>query len=154
MEEEIGQQFTFRGRWRGRRLWILALASLLAAAAVFALVWIKPSADDGAGQAAPVPQETAQPQEPTEPAGAGDGGTVEEQAQQPAAQGGGQQPTVTPGAGGTAPGLVAGVFQVNFRIPTDLPVGGGAQQFWIRIEVLPPAPETGAHSWAGIYVSP
>ncbi len=43
MELEPGGRFTFTGRWRGRRTWVLALASLLSAALALSLLWYLPS---------------------------------------------------------------------------------------------------------------
>ena len=120
MEEEVGQQFTFRGRWRGRKLWILICASLLAVAAVFMLVWIRPSSDNGTGQAAPVQQEAAQPQASGEPANDAES----EQTQEPTAQTGGQQPTITPGSGEDAPGVVVQFPDPVESTPEEPPPGG------------------------------
>jgi len=106
MQEEIGQPVTFIGRWRGRRLWILLCASLLAAAVVFLLVWINPSSDTGEPALASLDQEATQPASEAE---AGAGGA---QPQQPTDQPGGQAPSVTPGTGEDATGMV-----INFPDP-------------------------------------
>jgi hypothetical protein len=124
MEEEVGQPFTFRGRWRGRKLWILLCASLLAAAAVFALVWIKPASDSGTGQAAPAQQGAAQPQASGQPADGPASNTANGETQQPTAQSEGQQPTITPGAGENAPGVVVQFPDPADSTPEEPPPGG------------------------------
>jgi hypothetical protein len=106
----------------------LLCASLLAAAAVFMLVWIKPSSDNDAGQASPVQQEAAQPEASGEPSDEPANSATNGQTQDPAAGGVGQQPTMTPGTGENAPGLV-----VQFPDPVDStpePPPGGYQDIY------------------------
>ncbi len=54
---------------------------------------------------------------------------------------------------GAAPGIVAGVVQINFRVPTDLG-GGTGQQVPISIAVHPTPPNLPAPASTGIFVSP
>ncbi|MDD3717253.1 MAG: hypothetical protein PHP28_01155 [Actinomycetota bacterium] len=124
MEEETDQPFFFRGRWRGQKLWILICASLLAGALVFMLVWINPSSENGRGRASPAGRETSQPEaaagsaeDPMQDAKGG-------QPQEPAAQEDGQQPPATPGAGGSAPGIVVEFPEPAGMIPAEPPPGG------------------------------
>jgi hypothetical protein len=124
MEEEVGQPFTFRGRWRGRNLWILVCASLLAAAAVFTLVWIKPASDSSSGQATSLQEEAAQPQVSGQPMDEPASNAANGQAQQPTAQSGGQQPTITPGTGENAPGVVVQFPDPVDSTPAEPPAGG------------------------------
>jgi hypothetical protein len=120
VEEETGQPFSFIGRWRGRRLWILMCAGLLAAAAVFVLVWFKPVSDDGTGQASPVQHEMAQP----EPASGTVGDTANVQTQEAAEPQGSQQPTTTPRTQGSAPGTVVEFPEPVTSEPETPPPGG------------------------------
>jgi hypothetical protein len=103
--------FNYRGRWRGRKLWILVCAAALAAAAVFFIVWAIPSADNGGDEAVGAVESDAGA-EAMEPAGPG--GVEEEQAQAPVEEPGGQGPTISPGTEADAPDMV-----VNFPDPAD-----------------------------------
>ncbi|MEW6554613.1 MAG: hypothetical protein AB1384_10040 [Actinomycetota bacterium] len=122
MEEEAGQPFTFRGRWRGRRLWILLCSSILAAAAVFVLVWI-PASDNGAEEAASATQGEARLQASDELTSGNTGGEGSGQAQQPAGEAG-QQPTITPGPGGDTSSIVVQFPDPAGSAPEEPPPGG------------------------------
>ena len=55
MEQGSADGFTFIGRWRGRRAWVLALAALLSAALALAPLWYLPAgrgSEDPAASAA------------------------------------------------------------------------------------------------------
>jgi uncharacterized protein (TIGR03437 family) len=54
---------------------------------------------------------------------------------------------------GAAPGIVAGVTQVNFRVPADLAIGA-TQQVPVSLTVFGPNLNLPAPSTAAIYVSP
>ncbi|MBN2026392.1 MAG: hypothetical protein JW854_06520 [Actinobacteria bacterium] len=98
MEEEKEQPFIFMGRWRGRKLWTLACAAVLAAALVLLMVWAIPASRGNDERAEAAQQETSQPAAAEEP----DAGQQPESAQ-PA---GADSPTITPGTGGQTPGVV------------------------------------------------
>jgi len=131
MEEETGQPFIFVGRWRGRRLWTLACATVLAAALVLLMVWVIPASRGNDERAEAAWQDTSQP-------AAAEGPGVEQQLpqveQQPESSqpAGGGNPTITPGTGGQTPGLV-----VDFPDPVgespEVPAGGYEDIFghWI-----------------------
>jgi uncharacterized protein (TIGR03437 family) len=54
---------------------------------------------------------------------------------------------------GAAPGIVAGVTQVNFRVPADLAIGA-TQQVPVALTVFGPNLNLPAPSTAAIYVGP
>ncbi len=111
MEEETEQPRSFLGRLRGRKLWILVCASLVAAVAVCLLVFlINPSDESDTQEDSPAQQDAEQAQEPDDSA---DGG-VESQPQEAPAQDSGEQPTTAPGTGEGAPATV-----VAFPDPAD-----------------------------------
>jgi nitrogen fixation-related uncharacterized protein len=117
MEEEIGQPFVFRGRWRGRKLWILVCASVLAAVvALILLVWAIPSSDAGEEKAILAGQESAQPEATEE--------TTGEQPPEDTVQTGGEAPVITPGTGGEQPGLVVDFPDPMGGAPETQPPGG------------------------------
>lgn len=120
MQEETGQPFFFTGRWRGRKLWVLICASILAAAVAFLLVLVSPSLDSEAQQIAGTARETALETARTETAGEGES----EQPQEPAVQEGGQQPLITPGTGEQAPGVVVEFPEPAGITPEEPPPGG------------------------------
>jgi hypothetical protein len=124
MEEETAQPFFFRGRWRGRKLWILICASFLAITAVFLLVWINPSSENGAGQASAAQQEAAQLEAPEETANQAPSDTTSGQTQEPAVQDSGEQPSITPGTGENAPGMVVEFPDPTGSGPATPPPGG------------------------------
>lgn len=100
--------FSHKGRWRGRRLWILVCAASLAALVVLFLVWALPSSDtseDGVVRADGIDESI----EPVE-----EGEKPEEQPAEPGGQSGDEEVTIGPGAGGDAPDIV-----INFPDPAD-----------------------------------
>lgn len=118
MEEDTGRTFSVPGRWRGRRPWIPLCASLVAAAAVFLLVWIIPPPEQGAGEASPARGEGELQRAPEETADGTNGDAAGGRAQDAPGRESGPQPTVAPGTGEGAPGVV-----VAFPDPAD---GGAA----------------------------
>ncbi len=122
MEEDTGQQFTFKGRWRGRKLWILACAAALAAALVLLMVVVIPSSRSDDDQAEAAEQDTLLPVAEEEP-GSEQQPPEAGQQPEPPAQSGAESLTITPGAGGRTPGVV-----VDFPDPVtetpDNPPGG------------------------------
>jgi hypothetical protein len=127
MEEEVGQPFVFRGRWRGRKLWILLCASLLSTALVLLLVWILPSSHTDDDQAAPAGQETTQPEAVEETAGGQpqeDTAQTGEEAPAVTPQTGGEAPVITPGTGGEQPGLLVDFPDLPGSAPEVPPTGG------------------------------
>jgi hypothetical protein len=120
MEEEIGQPFVFRGRWRGHKLWILLCASLFSAALVLLLVCVLPYSGKDEEQAALVGQETEQ--EATQPAAVEETGGG--QAPETTSQTGGERPTITPGTGDETPGIVVDFPDLLGGAPEAPPPGG------------------------------
>ncbi len=120
MEEEIGQPFVFRGRWRGHKLWILLCASLFSAALVLLLVCVLPSSGKDEEQAALVGQETEQ--EATQPAAVEETGGG--QAPETTSQTGGERLTITPGTGDETPGIVVDFPDLSGSAPEVPPTGG------------------------------
>lgn len=110
--EVTGEEFSYKGRWRGRKLWILICATALAAVAVLFLIWALPSADNG-GDAAVGAGESEVGAEPAEES-AEPGGVAEEQSQAPVEEPAGQDPTISQGTGAAEPDIV-----VNFPDPAD-----------------------------------
>jgi hypothetical protein len=116
-QEVTENAFSYKGRWRGRKLWILICATTLAAVAVLFLIWALPSADNG-GDAAVGADESEVGAEPAEES-AEPGGVAEEQSQAPVEEPAGQDPTISPGTEAGAPDIV-----VNFPDPAE---GGGEE---------------------------
>lgn len=112
--KEAGEEdFSYKGRWRGRKLWILVCAAVLAAVAVFFLVWALPSADNGGDEAVGAGESDVSV-EPAEPGSAEPGEGIDAQTQAPAEEPGSQDPTISPGTEATEPDMV-----VNFPDPAD-----------------------------------
>jgi len=126
MEEETGQPFTFIGRWRGRRLWTLACAAVLAAALVLLMVWVIPASQGKDERAEAARQDTPQTAGAEEP-GAGQTAVEQqsevEQTPESSPSAGAGNPTITPGTEGQTPGMV-----VDFPDPVgespEAPAGG------------------------------
>ena len=116
MQEDTGQQFTFTGRWRGRKLWVLACTASLAAVLILLLVWVLPSSQANDEQAAQAGQETTQPASGQE--------TESGHPQEPDAQAGGPGPTLTPGEEENAPGIVIDFPDLSGDTPEAPPPGG------------------------------
>ncbi|RJP27709.1 MAG: hypothetical protein C4536_13415 [Actinobacteria bacterium] len=120
MQEDKGQQITFMGRWRGRRLWILIGAAVIAAALVLFLVWAIPSSESDTEREAQADQDSQQPateQPATEQEADG------EEQQDATAPGNGAGPTMTPGTGGDEPGMVVDFPDPAEGIPAAPPGG-------------------------------
>ena len=105
MEEETEQPFIFMGRWRGRKLWTLACAAVLAGALVLLMVWVIPASRGNDELAEAAQQETSRPAAAEEPDAGQQPQEVEQQPEssQPS---GGNSPTITPGTEGQTPGVV------------------------------------------------
>jgi hypothetical protein len=116
VEEEPGQPFVFRGRWRGRKLWVLACAAALAAALAFTMVWVLPSQENDASQKSSSSTDRAQV----------DAGTQEDEGQprEPDHRADRPGPTMTPGDGGSAPGIVIDFPDPAGVVPEPPPPGG------------------------------
>ncbi len=117
MHEDAEQPFTFTGRWRGRRLWILVCTSLLAAAlVVLLLAWVVPSSENGRERAALAGQEAEQTSMEEEAPGG--------QPPETPAQTGGESPTMIPGTGGQAHAIVVDFPDPAGAAPETPPPGG------------------------------
>ena len=126
MQEDTEQTFNFRGRWRGRKLWILACAAVLAAGLVLLIVLVIPSSQSNDEKAAAAEQDITQPAAGEEE-GAGQQQQPEAGQQQNGSSGqdGGESPTITPGEVGQSPGIVVDFPDPSSQSPEAPPGGYG-----------------------------
>ena len=110
-EGAAGQTFSHKGRWRGRKLWILLCAASLAALVILLMVWALPSSqtsEEGEVRADGIEEAVEEEETPS------GGEETPGQPAEPGAQGGDEGVTMGPGGGGSEPDMV-----INFPDPAD-----------------------------------